>query len=228
MNIGGIARTSTVDFPGRLSAVLFTNGCNYDCFYCHNRRLISGGAPLDNAEIDAFLNARAGLLDGIVVSGGEPTLQPDIAEFFLKLKRLGYDTKLDTNGSRPKVVSELIEKKLLDYVAMDYKAPFDMYKEICAQDADPEPVKQTLDILLGSGLDFELRTTVVPQLSPADLYRMAAAIPQVPRYILQPYKKPELYRREHIFRIEATPYTEAQLESMLESIREVQPNASLR
>ena len=131
MNIAGLLKTATIDFPHRLAAVVFTAGCNYDCSFCHNRALLGAAELMEDGEVLRFLEKRAGLLDGVVISGGEPTLQKDLAEFAGTLKGLGYDVKLDTNGSDPEAVGRLLDGGLVDYVAMDYKAPFSRYPEIC-------------------------------------------------------------------------------------------------
>ncbi|MEG2074140.1 MAG: anaerobic ribonucleoside-triphosphate reductase activating protein, partial [Angelakisella sp.] len=123
MLFGGIQRTSTIDFPGTLAAVLFVRGCNLDCFYCHNRGLLSPrGEALTESGVKEFLEKRKGLLDGIVVSGGEPTVYEDLPEFLTYLKKLGYKVKLDTNGQRPAVTEELAKAGLADYFAVDFKA----------------------------------------------------------------------------------------------------------
>ena len=137
MDIAGLVKCSTVDYPGMLSCAVFVQGCNFNCFFCHNRGLIEGQVQLiPEREIFSFLKSRQGLLDGVVISGGEPTLQAGLEAFISKVKAFGFKVKLDTNGSNPSVLKELIEKNLLDYVALDYKAPFNRYKEICGMDAD--------------------------------------------------------------------------------------------
>lgn len=227
MNIAGIVKTSTLDFPGHISAVLFTRGCNFDCFYCHNRALLSPEAPLnDMDEIHAFLERRRGLLDGIVISGGEPTLYEDLPEFLKSIRALGYKTKLDTNGSRPEVVRWLIDDALVDYVAMDYKALWRDYAKFCGISASG--VQKTLELLVGSDIEWELRTTVFPQLHIGDLLEMARSVPCLPRYALQLYRPPQLYRADTRFMIEARPYTPKELESMMDKIKEIQPNTILR
>ena len=186
MNIAGIVKCSTVDFPEKLSCVLFTPGCNYDCWFCHNRELIGSPPLIDYGQIYNFLKKRAGLLEGVVISGGEPTIQAGLADFLSQLKTLGYALKLDTNGSNPNVLSELIEKRLIDYAAVDLKAPFDKYQKICGRDADS--VKLSAEILFKSGIEWEMRTTVIPGLCESDFWDMAQALPPLPRYFLQRYR----------------------------------------
>ncbi|MDL2236329.1 anaerobic ribonucleoside-triphosphate reductase activating protein [Christensenellaceae bacterium OttesenSCG-928-K19] len=223
MNIAGIQKTSTVDFPGLLAAVVFTAGCNYNCFYCHNRHLLGDSPLLDNGEILRFLEKRAGMLDGIVVSGGEPTLQKDLHEFLSYAKELGYAVKLDTNGSNPKAVDRLLKENLLDYVALDYKAPFDHYEELCGLPGDD--VKRTAELLLHAGIQFEMRTTMIPQISQQDLRKMADALPPLPAYLLQLYR-PQPGDTKHLKTL--LPYTPSEIARLADSIRDAQPNVGVR
>lgn len=218
MNIAGILKTATIDFPHRLAAVVFTAGCNYDCGFCHNRHLLHGAELADLDEVMRFLEKRAGLLDGIVLSGGEPTLQKDLAGFAEKLKALGYDVKIDTNGSNPAVVRDLLARGLVDYVAMDYKAPFARYPEICG--AAASGVEETLGVLADAKVEWELRTTVIPQLSEEELRRMAKAVPRLPLYALQ------LYRPVGVEKLRV--YTPQDITRLAEGVREIQPNTIAR
>jgi len=229
MEFCGLVKMSTLDFPGKIAAVLFSPGCNWDCFYCHNRALLQGDAPrLDPGEVTDFLHKRRGLLEGVVLTGGEATLQTDIEEATRSLKELGYQVKLDTNGSRPDVVRTLLEKKLLDYVALDYKAPFPRYREICGQAADPKTMLKTLSLLLKAGVRFETRTTAIPQLCEGEIIDMARAIPRVPAFVLQDFRRPEQYREEDRFRISQKPRGLKFLAAAAEKIRPYQPGAAVR
>ncbi|MEI6102298.1 MAG: anaerobic ribonucleoside-triphosphate reductase activating protein [Eubacteriales bacterium] len=229
MDFCGLTKTSTLDYPGKIAAVLFAPLCNYDCFYCHNRALLEKEAPLmDPKEITDFLDKRQGLVDAVVLTGGEATLQSGLVDFAKMLKDKGYLVKLDTNGSNPDVVQKLIDGKLLDYVALDYKAPWDRYTEICGKGADSEAVKKTIDFLVDAGFDFELRTTVIPQLSLKDLTQMAQAVPKVPHFMLQQYKEPQYYKPEDQFRIRQKPYGLLTLIEMAGKISPLQPNVAVR
>jgi pyruvate formate lyase activating enzyme len=228
MDFCGLVKTSTLDYPGKIAAVLFSPGCNYDCFYCHNRELLQNGNLLPASGIMDFLKKRRGLLDGVVLTGGEAALQKDIVQFSESLKEMGYLVKLDTNGSRPDVVKILLEKKLLDYVAMDYKAPWDRYAEFCGSAADPEEAKKTLALLLGYSVDFEVRTTVVPQLGEDDLMKMAREAPIVPRFLLQQYREPPLYKPEDRFRVKQKPHAPTFLAEIAEKMRVFQPETAVR
>lgn len=195
MTFAGLVKHSLVDYPGLVACVVFVPGCNYDCYFCHNRHLLGGIHPIiPQSEIEDFLVRRAGLIDAVVVSGGEPTLQEGLAEFLKKVKDLGYRVKLDTNGALPDKVCFLIGQGLLDYLAVDYKAPAALYPKICGRGADASRVRRTIDILLKSGISFEVRTTVLPQLGIDELTAMAKELPTLPRYVLNRYRVPERIR----------------------------------
>ena len=169
MKIAGLIRLSTVDFPGQLSAVVFTAGCDLDCFFCHNRPLIGAGAPeMPLTEVVAFLEKRRGMLDGVVVSGGEPTLQPDLVSFLRLLRGMDYAIKIDTHGGHPQVLEAVLNaspKPLADYVALDIKAPWARYPDITGCSLDiVEGIKETLSLLsrrAGHGMANPDRKSVV-------------------------------------------------------------------
>ncbi len=225
MIISGMVKNSLIDYPGLIACVLFVPGCNYDCFYCHNRHLLEGtheDMPLQN--IEAFLEKRAGFLDGVVISGGEPTLQPDLAAFMRMLKKLGYKVKLDTNGSSPEVVGSLLQGGLCDYFAVDYKAPAARYEEICGDHASSEKVLKTIELLLSHHACFEVRTTVIPQLSDDELLRMSQELPILPRYVLNRYRAPEAYPARHEAKIREQPRKQSEIRALAGLIRPYQPN----
>lgn len=181
MKIGGLIKFSMIDFPGKVSAILFTRGCNLRCAYCHNPELLEYNAALPDAvseeELDEFLEKRKGRLDGIVITGGEPTLQPDLAEFCSKLKKIGYLVKLDTNGTNPSVVENLLEKKLVDFIAMDIKAPFEKYEAVCQRSVDTEKVKQTMAIIAKYNIPHQYRTTYYKEvLNDEDIAKIQALV----------------------------------------------------
>jgi pyruvate formate lyase activating enzyme len=210
--------------------VVFAPGCNLDCFYCHNRPLLNGTSPLlDPADVLAFLERRRNLLDGVVFSGGEPTLQPGLANLIGEVRRLGYKIKLDTNGTRPDVLRSLLDSRLLDYVAIDCKAPWRRYLEICdGTPDDVEAIRASFSILANAGVDWEARTTVIPQLSVEDLFEMARSIPLAPRFFLQRYVKPAIHRPEDRFRLESAGYSPARLVLIANDLRDIQPNVQIR
>ncbi len=178
MIFAGITKSSLLDYPGKISIVLYTPGCNYNCFYCHNRNIIEeihDNVSID--EIEELLEKRVGLIDAVVITGGEPTLHYDLIDFLKKIKKKGYLTKLDSNGSNPDIIKKCIDNKVVDYFAIDYKAPKDRYQEITNSDSDPNKVLETIDILLANNKKFEVRTTVIPQLTLNDLILMAKELP---------------------------------------------------
>ncbi len=162
MKFGGLIKFTLIDFPGRPAAVVFTQGCNFRCRYCHNPELVYPHLftePAPEKEIMFFLQRRQGTLEGVVVSGGEPTLFDDLPAFMVQLKQMGYATKLDTNGTRPDMIATLIEKKLVDYIAMDLKAPLEKYSLITGVDTNPEILTRSMNLIRQSGLEYEFRTT---------------------------------------------------------------------
>ena len=171
MVIGGVQKFSTVDDPGYVVAGLFTVGCNMRCGYCHNPELVLpeqyiGCIP--EAEILDFLARRVGLLDGVAISGGEPTMSEDLPDFIRVIKQLGFLIKLDTNGTHPAMLRQMLDEQLIDFVAMDIKGPLEKYVEIAARPIDTDAIMESID-LIRSRVDHEFRTTIVRgQLEPAD------------------------------------------------------------
>lgn len=188
MRIAGFTPFSLSDFPGYTAAIVFTQGCNFRCPFCHNHALMEMNADVGVNEntIRGILHDRRNRLDGVVVSGGEPTLQEDIISFFTWLKTLGFKTKLDTNGSRPRVIGELIEKRLVDYVAMDVKAPPDKYNLLSGTRVDWKVIKESICLLSESGVAHEFRTTVVNKLlSETDMEKIKDFLPPISTYKTQ-------------------------------------------
>ena len=223
MLIEGIVKSSLIDYPKIASCVLFTSRCNFNCFYCHNRDLIQGsGSLIDTDEIFSFLKKRQGLLEGVVITGGEPTLQKDLIPFINKIKELGYKVKLDTNGSNPEIIETILEKGLCDYFAVDYKAPLSKYYEFCSFTGTK--VLETIHILLNNKVEFEVRTTVFPQLSLEDLIEMVKELPLLPKYVLNRYRKPEKFLEKDVGKINAQPYTLVELQEFANKLKFYQPN----
>jgi pyruvate formate lyase activating enzyme len=187
MQIAGLVKNSFVDYPGLIAAVVFVPGCNMDCWYCHNRALWKSGNLLETTEVMRFLEKRCGFLDGVVISGGEPTLQPNLPQFIRDVKTMGYRLKLDTNGLKPDVVEALLPD--LDYVAMDIKAPPGQLNRVVSFDLSDEPIWQCADMLMKSEVDHEFRTTFMPTLDVADIEAMAQRVSGARRYVLQQYRK---------------------------------------
>lgn len=163
MKILGLEKLSLVDYPGNTCAVIFTGGCNFRCPFCHNSGLVlEDQEELSVLEVLSFLKKRYGLLDSVVVSGGEPTLQPDLMDFLKKLKDIGYKVKLDTNGTNPKMLKEIIDNNLVDYIAMDIKNNLDNYGDIIGLPCyKTGKVLESINILKENRVDYEFRTTLV-------------------------------------------------------------------
>ncbi len=182
MRIGGLHRHSLIDFPGRLSAVVFTQGCNFRCSYCHNPGLVYPemyGPLIEEDEVLSFLSKRQGLLNGVVVTGGEPLLQPNIETFLKKVKEMGYLVKLDTNGSMPERLQQILQEGLVDYVAMDYKAPLRAYSRVAGVQVDTEMIKRSIEYITGSGVDYEIRTTLFSGLGMSSVLDMIGELRQM-------------------------------------------------
>ena len=192
MNICGFNKTTLLDYPGRVACTLFLGGCNFRCPFCQNSALVveSDSQPAySQDEILAFLKKRTGILDGVCISGGEPTLAPDLPDFLGKIKELGYDIKLDTNGSRPHVVKTLAVQGLIDKIAMDIKACPSNYHNLTGINPDMDAIRETADWLLNGSLDYEFRTTVVRELhSENDFREIAEWLSGAKAYYLQAYR----------------------------------------
>lgn len=192
MTIHGFQKMTLLDFPGRVACTIFTAGCNFRCPFCHNAGLVTHldtAARVDEQEILSYLIKRKGILDGVCITGGEPTLQRDLPEFIRRVRELGYAVKLDTNGADPKTLGALLDEGLLDYVAMDVKnCPARYAETVGLTDFDLAPVRESVELLLHGGVDFEFRTTVADELhTPQDIGALAAWIAGAPRYFIQPF-----------------------------------------
>jgi len=188
MVIGGMVKNSFVDYPGKIACVVFTTGCNFNCWYCHNSHLLNyNKKTIAQEEVFNFLQTHKSFIDAVVVSGGEPTLQKDLVEFIKKVKGMGFLVKLDTNGSNPEVLQFLIKNNLVDYVAMDIKSNFKKYNLIAQVSVDVNLIKQSISILLNSGIDYEFRTTFSPDLDLTDISEICKQIKGAKRYCIQKY-----------------------------------------
>lgn len=167
MKIGGFQKFSLSDFPGRIAAIVFTQGCGFRCPYCHNPELVDPSqyaAAIPQEQVLDFLRSRRGRLQGVVVTGGEPTLHDDLPQFLAGIKELGFAVKLDTNGSNPGLLDRIIAERLADYIAMDLKAPLRFYSRVTRVSIDTSDIERSLRLVKGSGLPHELRTTYLESL----------------------------------------------------------------
>jgi pyruvate formate lyase activating enzyme len=191
MKIGGLQKFSLIDYPEKICAIVFTQGCNFRCPYCHNPELADPDLYeecMPEEEILAFLEKRKGKLDAVSITGGEPTLQPDLIDFVQEIKAMGYLAKIDTNGSHPEVLKALIEDDLIDYVAMDVKAPLEKYQKITRSKINSDLIKQSIKLIKKSRIPHEFRTTVVKsQLKENDLIAIAGLVKNARLYVLQKF-----------------------------------------
>ncbi len=191
MKIGGLHRVSLIDYPGLICAVIFLQGCNFKCSYCHNPELVDPGLfriCIREKDVMEFLDARRGKLDAVSITGGEPTIQEKLPAFIKHIKKMGYAVKVDTNGSRPHIIKSLLDEKLLNYIAMDIKAPLEKYKNIANAHIDPESIKESIRLILDAKIPYEFRTTVVEsQLDENDILKIAELIAGASHYVLQKF-----------------------------------------
>jgi pyruvate formate lyase activating enzyme len=189
MKIGGLQRVSLIDYPGLICAIIFLQGCNFKCSYCHNPELVDPSlfrSSIKEIDVMEFLGTRKGKLDAVTITGGEPTIQHKLPDFIRQIKKIGFAVKLDTNGSRPEVIKDLIAEKLLDYIAMDIKAPLDKYKEVVNTNVDQDSIKESIKLILKAKIPYEFRTTVVQsQLEENDILQIGKMIAGAGRYVLQ-------------------------------------------
>ena len=213
--IGGIQKVSLVDYPGHVATVLFTVGCNMRCGYCHNPELVlpEQFAPsLDLDEIYDFLERRRGKLETVVISGGEPTMHNDLIDLAEYIKELGYKLKLDSNGTHPEMLADMIRRGLLDFIAMDIKGPLEKYSIIAARPIDTDAIQRSIALIMSSGLAYEFRTTIVKsQLTFTDIEEIGRLVQGAERFALQKFVptrtlNPQLARQ--------TPYTDEEMEAL--------------
>lgn len=193
MKFAGWQRTTLIDFPGKISSVLFAQGCSMRCRFCHNPELVQDRALIEalfrEEDILAYLAQRKSMLEGVVLTGGEPTVQKDIIPFIEKVRALGYAIKLDTNGYQPEKLADILKTGCVDYVAMDVKAPLSKYSYIAGVPIITSLIQQSLEILAQSSIDYELRTTAVkPLLSLSDLLTIAHEIKGAPLWFIQQFR----------------------------------------
>ena len=198
MRIGGLQKLTLIDYPGELAATIFTQGCNFRCHFCYNPLLVvpykgskqkNHHTQICEDDLFVFLKKRRDKLDAIVISGGEPTIHKDLPEFIKKIRYLGYKVKLDTNGTNPEMLVNLIKEKLIDYIAMDIKAPIKKYGETINAPIDLSNILKSVKIIMSSNIPYEFRTTVVPKLLKEDDIRaMGKMIKGVSKWYLQKFK----------------------------------------
>ncbi len=222
-----VQKLSMVDYPGFLCATVFTPGCNFRCPFCHNGSLVldSSEENLEEYEVLDFLSTRTKKLDAICLTGGEPLLQKGVAEFLLKVREMGFKVKLDTNGTKPRVLKELSEKNLLDYIAMDIKNSPDKYAETVGVKAlNLNPLYESIEIIKNSGIDYEFRTTVSKTFHTAESLKKAGEMIKGAKvWYLQPFRN-----SEGVIDQTVEAYDENELKEILENLRGITEKIILR
>jgi pyruvate formate lyase activating enzyme len=203
MHFGGLQKISLIDYPGKISCVLFVSGCNFRCPYCHNPNLARGCPPpsqrVDEDHLFSFLRSRRDFLDGVVISGGEPTLLEHLATLCGRIKNLGYSVKLDTNGSRPRTIRRLIDRGLIDYIAMDVKTDPGQYAVWIQESCRPETILQSIRMILASGLPHEFKTTCLrPLVTPKTVETISRLVQGASLYALQQCRVHEVLRPDFV------------------------------
>ena len=193
MNIAGVQKVTLLDYPGKVACEIFTQGCNFECPFCQNSSLIpiTNTGEFSEEEIFEYLNLRKNILDGVVITGGEPTVQKDLKSFIKKIKDLGLLVKLDTNGGNPKVLQELIDEKLVDYVAMDIKNIFNKYNITAGKKINLDNIKKSIEILKASKIDYEFRTTIIKEMHSLDDIVSICKLVGNAKYYLQNFEDSE-------------------------------------
>lgn len=228
MRISGLQKLTLLDFPGHTACTVFTGGCNYRCPFCHNAELVLRPAEqpeIPEEEFFALLEKRRGLLDGVAVTGGEPTLQPGLPDFLRRIRDLGYAVKLDTNGTRPDLLKRLVREGLVQYAAMDIKNAPGRYAETAGVE-DPllDRIRESAAFLLAGTVPYEFRTTVVRELHrPEDLEEIGRWLRGAERYFLQGFTDSGDLIREGF-----TPCSREEMDLLLEAVRPYIPAAELR
>lgn len=229
MLIGGLQKTSLIDYPDRVSCIVFTVGCNFRCPFCQNSELVTNTkhSPLISEEyFFSFLESRKGLLDAVVITGGEPLMQKDMESFLKRVKSMGFLVKLDTNGSFPDILERMIKKRLVDYVAMDVKSSQEKYGRASGVEMDIGKVRKSVEVIMKSGVDYEFRTTAVPGIhSKEDFIEIGRWLRGAKKYYIQKFSNEKTLDSRLS---EGKPFTEGEAGKICESIRNLFGKCELR
>ncbi len=213
MKIGGLQKCSLIDYPGKISAIVFTIGCNFRCPYCHNPELVDETSEeMSEDAIFDFLERRKNLLDAVTITGGEPTMHGDLIPFIRKIKALGFLVKLDTNGTNPDVIETVQNENLVDYIAMDIKAPVNSYEKTVGRPVNADAIRKSIALIMNGTTPYEFRTTVVKTLlSPEDIRAIGEDINGARTYYLQKFVPTKTLNPAFLRK---TTYTDAEFEEM--------------
>ncbi len=229
MQIGGLQKVSLMEYPGKISAIAFTQGCNFRCPYCHNPELVDPdmyGECLSEEEVVSFLERRKGKLEAVTITGGEPTIHHDLIDFIKCIRKIGYLVKLDTNGSYPEVLEQLIRSRLVDYIAMDMKGPLHKYKMVTKSKIDVDKIRQSIEMIMKSGVPYEFRTTIPKSLlQEDDLLEMGKILRNASCYILQQFVPTKTLDKQFL---KHKAYSQEEMENFREKLKKDVPGVRLR
>lgn len=228
MQIHGLNKTTLLDYPGHVAATIFLGRCNFCCPFCQNGDLVLSPEKqpvIEEEEVLDILRKRQGILTGVCITGGEPTLERDLEEFIGKVRDIGYLVKLDTNGYRPEVIERLLQQKMLDYIAMDIKHSIKHYGEAAgSNNIDTEKIQKSIHLIMESGIDYEFRTTVVKELhKEKDFIEIGKEIEGAKAYFLQKYQESEA-----VIRPGYHAYEKEKMEEFAKLLKSFVPNVKLR
>ncbi len=229
MRLGGLQKFSMIDYPGKVSAIVFTTGCNFRCGFCHNPELVQPDqfpASIPVEEVLEFFRSRRGQLEAVSITGGEPTIHADLPDFMAKVKEMGYLIKLDSQGTNPDMLEQIITDKLVDYLAMDIKGPLERYEEITNMPVNLDDIRRSIKLLMTSSLPYEFRTTIVrEQLSSDDIVKLLEAIKGAEQYYLQKFIPTKANNPDFL---KKTTYTDEEFDSLLTTARKYVKSAAVR
>jgi pyruvate formate lyase activating enzyme len=229
MKIGGLQKVSLIDYPGLICATIFLQECNFKCSYCHNPELVDPQlfhpCIKENDVLD-FLNTRKGKLDAVTITGGEPTIQDDLASFIKQIKKMKFAVKLDTNGSQPQVIKTLLDEKLLDFIAMDIKAPLEKYESVVKVPVNSDSIKESIKLVLKSKIPYEFRTTVVEsQLEEKDILQIEKLISGASNYVLQKFVPVKVLDKKFL---NEKSYSDEKLQKIKKHLQHQIPSVTIR
>ncbi|MGI6341201.1 MAG: anaerobic ribonucleoside-triphosphate reductase activating protein [Minisyncoccales bacterium] len=222
MKIGGLQKTTLIDYPGEIACIVFLTGCNFRCPFCYSKELVYDDPnlfTLTEEDFFSFLKKRMGQLDGCVICGGEPTLNKEIFDFCKKIKGLDYKIKLDTNGSNPDIIQKLIKGNLIDYIAMDVKAPFCKYAKATGVKVDTKKIQTSIDIIKNSSIDYEFRTTIVPEIHEiGDIKKIVKQIAPAKKFFIQNFRNDKDLLSPHFNQIAS--FDECEIQKVISEIKQ--------